>query len=56
MVGPGAPTRLTGDGATTQRVSRLGHRVPNTTLRHDVHAMALHDEDIADASDVTCGR
>ena len=44
-------THLVGEGQLLQAQARLGHRDPMTTLRHYSHAVALHDEDIADNLD-----
>jgi integrase len=44
-------TQLVADGRLLQAQARLGHRDPTTTLRHYAHAVALHDEDVADALD-----
>jgi integrase len=44
-------THLVGNGQLLKDQARLGHRDPTTTLRHYSHAVALHDEDIADDLD-----
>ena len=44
-------THLVANGQLLKAQARLGHRDPTTTLRHYAHAVALHDEDIADNLD-----
>lgn len=45
-------THLVDQGKILKAQARLGHRDPATTLRHYSHAVALHDEDVADDLDV----
>jgi hypothetical protein len=47
----GVATYLVGEGQRLKAQARLGHCDPTTTLRHYSHAVALHDEEIADALD-----
>jgi integrase len=47
----GVATHLVGNGELLKAQARLGHRDPTTTLRHYSHAVALHDEDIANDLD-----
>lgn len=47
----GVATHLVGQGQLLKAQARLGHRDPTTTLRHYSHALALHDEDIANNLD-----
>lgn len=47
----GVATLLVDEGKVLKAQARLGHRDPATTLRHYSHAVALHDEDVADELD-----
>jgi integrase len=47
----GVATHLVGNGELLGAQARLGHRDPTTTLRHYSHAVARHDEDIANDLD-----
>lgn len=47
----GVATLLVDEGKVLKAQARLGHRDPSTTLRQYSRAVALQDEDVADALD-----
>jgi integrase len=47
----GVATHLVGNGELLKAQARLGNRDPTTTLPHYSHAVARHDEDIANDLD-----
>jgi integrase len=47
----GVATHLVDEGKLLKAQARLGHRDPATTLRHNAHAVALDDLDVADELD-----